>query len=78
MLLDENLYQNLPQDLMSGPGGPPPDGGTPKQNLENNSSQPYQEESVAPEPFDRFTGTMEEIMVEAMKAGSKDFLLLNL
>ena len=75
MLLDENLYQNLPQDLMSGPGGPPPDGGTPKQNLENNSSQPYQEESVAPEPFDRFTGTMEEIMVEAMKAGSKDFFI---
>ncbi len=70
MLLDENLYRNMPEDTMGGPGGPPPE-----QEQGQLRGEIPQEEPQVPEPFDRFTGTMEEILREAIQNGSKDFFI---
>lgn len=55
---------------MGGPGGPPPE-----QEQGQLRGEIPQEEPQAPEPFDRFTGTMEEILREAIQNGSKDFFI---
>lgn len=64
MVLDTGAYQAfLAQDARDAkhrPGPPPPQPGDPPRK---------------PEPFERFQGTMEEIMREAMASGSRDFFI---
>lgn len=75
MILDQNIYENPPVRQPEGPGGPPPEeppagGGAP-------GGPPPGDESPADskEPFDRFTGTMVEIMEEAIAEGNRDFFI---
>ena len=64
MVLDTGAYQAFlvqdARDAKHRPGPPPPQPGDPPRK---------------PEPFERFQGTMEEIMREAMASGSRDFFI---
>lgn len=72
MILDEKLYQRyltLPPE--PGPGGTPPENFT-----DNPDGTPSQENSESSgEPFDRFTGSMVEIMQDAINEGCRDFFI---
>lgn len=74
MILDEKMYQKFMQDGGGdngpGPGGPPAGS---ENKREPHSEAPQADKEV--EPFERFTGTMDEIMREAIAQGSEDFFI---
>lgn len=66
MILDENIYKNPPREERGAFAPPPPDAAPP-----SDSAPP----EAGGDPFDRFTGTMVEIMEEAIAEGCKDFYI---